>query len=349
MRTRLKRAMTELKARRSQMKQAETHEARSDLVAILGDLCEKVGDLTKEMGELRSIAEQSLMESRRNREERSRVADLHDEEEIDRVRADVSRRSASPPPVETFPSQLRQGLHAAAATAPSLMPPSAAAPTRLVDTGDMPEPAASPSPPARTQPLRNVAILSPTHSDRSDTSARCRRREREGPESPFPSIRQEDEFEFFSPRRQQAKRAAAHDYDVANPDETARKIMVDLEDRNTLPPKAVLERVIRGLEDEFAHCKRCFGELADQYKVLDAMSMKTKQRVLGENLKETIDKMDRKVSNKSNEVEGLGLTDFPGIPDPGPRLPPQIRVAQRAEPPGRERRRHVARRARLAA
>ncbi len=80
-----------------------------------------------------------------------------------------------------------------------------------------------------------------------------------------------------------------------------------------VPPQTVLARVLRELEDDFTHYKRCvrelFGlsmfadtmvvsiyvELADQYKDMDPVSNVVKRNVLADHLREVIDILEQKV------------------------------------------------------
>lgn len=76
----------------------------------------------------------------------------------------------------------------------------------------------------------------------------------EGPESPFPSIRVEDEAEFFAQmeehirsRPSRPERNMRKDGDL--PEEILRF------SKGEVPPQTVLSRVIRELEDDFDHYK----------------------------------------------------------------------------------------------
>ena len=332
----------------------------------LAELRKEVERLSREVVKLNQIAEAGLAERTRAREQRSvriNALDLHDQDEVDRVRADVDRRAADFS--QPLPSQLRQGLHVAAAAEPKLMPPSAGPPSRVADDQAV-DVATSPSPPTRTRALHTVTVTSPTHSvvsnvsqlshhsvhshhshhsnhsnhsvqsahsahsnhsghshkTASTTSTRRRRHKerKDGPDSPFPSIRAEDEDEFFSPRRPaprpvsraavrhsapapaantslDARDASRIETNLAA-NETVRAILTD----GNVPPQTVLARVIRELEDDFGHYKALYCELADQYKVLDAASVAAKRHVLAEHLKEVIDTLEAKVSRPSSEV-----------------------------------------------
>lgn len=111
------------------------------------------------------------------------------------------------------PSQLRQGLHAAAATDTHLMPPSTKSKRVTSQAPDVDSTDGYESPTPSTPVSRNTRSASngSNHSVRSNRSNRSHRshREPEGPASPFPSIRMEDEPEFFSPVSQRVDRAVS--------------------------------------------------------------------------------------------------------------------------------------------
>ncbi len=79
-----------------------------------------------------------------------------------------------------------------------------------------------------------------------------------------------------------------------------------------MPPQTVLTRVIKEMEEDFAHYKRfvihtavgislistpsVYEELADQYKFMDAASDVPKRNLLAHHLREVIDIIERKAS-----------------------------------------------------
>ncbi|ORX35965.1 hypothetical protein BD324DRAFT_651874 [Kockovaella imperatae] len=229
----------------------------------------------------------------------------HDDDELQRVAKDVERRqrSASTVPPTPGPSKLRQGLHAAAADPVTLMPPSAAPASRIQRA------------PALTSPASDEEVATPAKSSRrvSGTKKQALKSSRksrpltheEGPESPFPSIRAEDEEEFFaaldrpgSPmRRQEATSSRA----------TRRSPLAN--DRDSVRPQTVLARVVQELEDDFKHYKAIYAELADQYKIMDAASAVTKRHVLAEHLKEVIDTIEQKADQIAALYNVLSVQD----------------------------------------
>ena len=62
-----------------------------------------------------------------------------------------------------------------------------------------------------------------------------------------------------------------------------------------LPQQAVLARILRDLEDDFASHKAIFIELSEAYKIMDPASDAQRRRVLAEHLKESIDVLEQKV------------------------------------------------------
>ena len=88
-----------------------------------------------------------------------------------------------------------------------------------------------------------------------------------------------------------------------------------------LPPQTVVARVIRELEDDFTHYKRLvcwvmkkiccwligrhysvYVELADQYKVMDAVSDVPRRNMLARHLREVVDILEQKVSLYSSNI-----------------------------------------------
>lgn len=291
----------------------------------LGALRREVERLSREVARLGDIIAQGLAVRQREAEpvRTVRVADppLVDlsDDEVDAVRRDVEARSsvatrlASPhaPPPPTLPSQLRQGLHAVAADNAGLLPPSART-VRVATDSSEGEGAASPTPASRTRnsssasrPRSRAATAAALASPASSSTSSTRRRRRAeppatGPDSPFPSIRVEDEASFFAFRPSPVKAAEPRTKHAPAPAPTASAGTLppsvrSLFDSPLLPPQTVLARVIRELEDEFSHYKSIYVELADQYKVLDVASAVAKRHVLAEHLKEVIDTLEHKV------------------------------------------------------
>lgn len=188
-----------------------------------------------------------------------------------------------------LPSKLRQGLHASASTSPTLMPPSTGPPTRIQAAPPRGPPT---PPPEEDEEVHQPRLISDpgqrqttppiSHSSGSRSSRRTSRAVQErqdGPDSPFPSIRAEDEAEFFAIMEEQAvagvcteSGAAARTSASVDPPRDAasgpaKRGLCELhpgpsppEDilrysKGEVPPQTVLARVIRELEDDFAHYK----------------------------------------------------------------------------------------------
>ncbi|PSS06838.1 hypothetical protein PHLCEN_2v3557 [Hermanssonia centrifuga] len=67
------------------------------------------------------------------------------------------------------------------------------------------------------------------------------------------------------------------------------------EGQERVPPQTVVVRVLRELEDDFTHYKGIYVELADQYRIIDAVSNVAKRNVLAGHLKDVIDILEQKV------------------------------------------------------
>ncbi|PVF98469.1 hypothetical protein CPB86DRAFT_758402 [Serendipita vermifera] len=81
--------------------------------------------------------------------------------------------------------------------------------------------------------------------------------------------------------------------------------------RRGLPPQTVLARVIRELEDDFAHYKSIYVELADQYKAMDAASEMIKRNLLANHLREVIDILEQKGDQIASLYDLLHFEDKP--------------------------------------
>ena len=272
---------------------------RDELVALRREV-ERLG---KEVHRLGGIVEEGLDTRRRARgertvrmeeEEAARLArDLRRDDEWERVRRDVAKRTGASAVPHTpghghgpGPSKLRQGLHAAAVDFATLMPPTVA-PTRIRPstrhtTDHPPRSKTSASRPQNpTPPSSDDGFDSPTptfhHGTRSSRQSRV-----EGPESPFPSIRAEDERDFFATLENDEKqhelggRQGGVGTSVGAggaPSPWAKKFVdatrrvpgsseqskdgqrVVSHGRDGVPPHTVLTRVISDLEADFAHYK----------------------------------------------------------------------------------------------
>jgi hypothetical protein len=233
------------------------HSVRDELVALRKEV-ERLGNEVHRLG---GIVEQGLDTRRRARGERTirmeqaEAASLAREveregadEEIRRIQTDVEKRQQRPQPAPG-PSKLRQGMHQAASERPTVMPPSAVPPTCTTR---------QPTPPLPTDKAQTYGSPTPTQGSRS----RARRSPpAEGPSSPFPSIRVEDEEDFFAALNNKEK-AVSVDQPIPSTTRPApatvghhaqRQFALGSEDG--LPPQTVLARVIGELEADFAHYK----------------------------------------------------------------------------------------------
>ncbi|WVN85439.1 uncharacterized protein L203_100585 [Cryptococcus depauperatus CBS 7841] len=175
--------------------------------------------------------------------------------------------------------------------------------TPLTDDGyDSPTPFSRPG--SRQSPRSPVAqLVRPKSRGRRERSKLTYQDRSGGPGSPFPSIvGKELEKEFFSPLPKDKKHQK-----LANIHKTKKKRF----SADGLPPQTVLTRVIAELEDDFAHYKSIYSELADQYKVLDPASVVSKRHVLAEHLREVIDTLEIKADQISDLYNLLTFKDKP--------------------------------------
>jgi len=164
------------------------------------------------------------------------------DEDVERAQKDVEQRATA---TAAQPSKLRQALHRAGSPDPQVVDATFVAaplPTR-------PSTRSSPKVPVQTQ-ARPITPPVEHRSPTSETSGRSRTRApAEGPSSPFPSIREEDEEEFF----EVSKRAPAKQ-GKSKSSNNRRKSPLPYQDGEA-PPQTVLMRVIGELEADFKHYK----------------------------------------------------------------------------------------------
>jgi hypothetical protein len=241
----------------TELRQTQTHpphyaspgstEVTRELVALR----QEVERLGTEVHRLGGIVEQGLETRKKARgEETIRLegaqVDLISltDEDVERAQKDVEQR-ATATATAAQPSKLRQALHRAGSPDPQVVDAtfvSAPLPTR---------PTTRSSPKVTIQSQARPATPPIEHrSPVSDTSAKSRTRApAEGPSSPFPSIREEDEMEFF----EVSKRAPTKQGKTRNSD-NRRKSPLPYQDGEA-PPQTVLMRVIGELEADFKHYK----------------------------------------------------------------------------------------------
>ncbi|KAF8802092.1 hypothetical protein BYT27DRAFT_7197143 [Phlegmacium glaucopus] len=78
-----------------------------------------------------------------------------------------------------------------------------------------------------------------------------------------------------------------------------------------LPPQTVVARVIREIEDDFTHYKSVYVELADQYKVMDAVSDVPRRNMLARHLREVVDILEQKGDQIASLYDLLSFKDKP--------------------------------------
>lgn len=248
--------------------------SNSSVTKELVALRREVERLDNEVQRLGGIVEEGLDTRRRARgertvrmekEEAARLArELQAEDEMERSQRDAGPQHTNRIPPTPGPSRLARGLRTAAE---DRHPPLAAGSQRRKSTGagvrlQNPTPPTSddgfdsPSPPP-SQNAHGDGVKS--HQDRRSKSARAKRNSSirsDGPSSPFPSIRNEDEGDFFS---------VLHKDDLINLDGDERPATKTKGGRASkpeagtgardVPPQTVLVRVIGELEADFSHYK----------------------------------------------------------------------------------------------
>lgn len=233
----------------------------------------------------------------------------------------------------------KQGLHEAAADRPRLVPPTPAPAGRRQHAARVeseseasfssPSPVASrsgsfrhtrkrpssPFPSIRGEHLEQMFFNAPDHDEsRCRTCCQTLRKEKRKSQRPSTTRRKpEDEID----------EGYGGEEVVPVPTATQRADQMPRaqDTGKDLPPQTVLARVVRELEDDFIHYKAyvtpllctdhhsIYCELADQYKIMDAASVIAKRNVLAEHLKEVIDTLEQKVSNKPLCTNTSGRSD----------------------------------------
>jgi len=198
-------------------------------------LRQEVERLGTEVHRLGGIVEQGLETRKKARGE---------DEDVERAQKDVEQRATA---TAAQPSKLRQALHRAGSPDPQVVDATFVAaplPTR-------PSTRLSPKIPIQSQ-ARPTTPPVEHRSPTSDTSGKSRTRApAEGPSSPFPSIREEDEEEFF----EVSKRAPVKQGKTKTKSSDNRRKSSLLYQDGEAPPQTVLMRVIGELEADFRHYK----------------------------------------------------------------------------------------------
>jgi hypothetical protein len=261
LRTQLSRITVELEHHKTlvtELRQTQTHpphyaspgstEVTRELVALR----QEVERLGTEVHRLGGIVEKGLETRKKARgEETIRLegaqVDLISltDEDVERAQKDVEQRATAATAAQ--PSKLRQALHRAGSPDPQVVDATFVAaplPTRPTTRSSPKVPIQSQARPA-TPPIEH---RSPT-SDTSRKSRTCS--PAEGPSSPFPSIREEDEVEFF----EVSKRAPSKQGKTKTKDSENRRKSSPVYQYGEAPPQTVLMRVIGELEADFKHYK----------------------------------------------------------------------------------------------
>ncbi|OCH92589.1 hypothetical protein OBBRIDRAFT_886090 [Obba rivulosa] len=235
----------------------------------------------------------------------------------------VSPRVRSPVPVEaprpdapTPAHGLRKTRHAS-----DTRPASERAQSRERRSQRAASPAGTPFPQIRGDYLEQLFFSAPPHD--AQTCAVCHRRRRRHrtrtePElrlwSSGPEVRHrfrtrvEDEDEGFAEDGEERREGRRY---AEKGKQRERDSRAAQEAGERVPPQTVLARVLRELEDDFTHYKSIYVELADQYKVIDAVSNVAKRNVLAEHLREVIDILEQKGDQIASLYDLLTFKDKP--------------------------------------
>ncbi|WVF70618.1 hypothetical protein IAT40_005410 [Kwoniella sp. CBS 6097] len=349
--------IAELRVESSSPKPKQSVAGSPSVKSELQALRKEIERLTKEVERLGGIVEEGLETRKKARGERTMRMEKEEMEKLVRqVLVEENEelvkatKSARRPRLEdngevAAPSKLRQGLHAAASTSPTLAPPTVQ-PVRKRQVSQHPTPPPSddgmesPTPASRSSSRASATRRASLANDTPKPSRRKSHKANEvagGPSSPFPSIIGEElEAEFFSPSRKAATASAPVTTELRGPsrqvssgsDSGASKratlsasgrVLNRAAEEQSLPPQTVLARVVAELEDDFVHYKAIYAELADQYKLLDPASVSAKRHVLADHLKEVIDTLEKKADQIGDLYQLLSYSDRPSSSASGHR------------------------------
>ncbi|WVQ97310.1 hypothetical protein IAU59_004421 [Kwoniella sp. CBS 9459] len=344
--------IAELRVEASSPKPKQPTPGSPSVKSELQSLRKQIERLTKEVERLGGIVEEGLETRKKARGERTMRMEKEEmerlvrqvivEENAELIKAPNKRNGQQTEDGGgvTAPSKLRQGLHTAASTSPTLAPPTVQ-PVRTRPVSQRPTPPPSddgmdsPTPVSRSNSRASTTRrVSLTNANANDTPKQSRRRSHKkhdvtgaGPSSPFPSISGEElEAEFFSPSRKATTASAPTDNQPRGPGrQGSSRSASGASNRATvwastvnragedegLPPQTVLARVVAELEDDFVHYKAIYAELADQYKLLDPASVSAKRHVLADHLKEVIDTLEQKADQIGDLYQLLSFSDRP--------------------------------------
>ncbi|RPD54654.1 hypothetical protein L226DRAFT_90071 [Lentinus tigrinus ALCF2SS1-7] len=190
--------------------------------------------------------------------------------------------------------------------------PAAASQKRRVHTAPQAQTTAdTPFPQIRGARLERLFFSAPEHH--AETCTMCHRRRRRRPvevEQAAEWVQEHSRMHQY--HDEESEECFAEEPDVRErerrgyPAKSARDRMDD-----RVPPQTVLARVLRELEDDFAHYKSIYVELADQYKDMDPVSNVVKRNVLADHLREVIDILEQKGNQIASLYDLLTFKDKP--------------------------------------
>ncbi|KAG9084532.1 hypothetical protein FRC06_004046 [Ceratobasidium sp. 370] len=267
----------------------EVVEEKKALEALVTTLQSHLARMTSEVEE-----HQRTIEDLRSMHERD-AAEL----EVKTAEPQTEGRQSPPPERRTPPPQEAPVPQQPVSPSPQRRQPSLLAPQ------------SPPFPRIRGAKLEQLFFSVPEHNERTCTACCGRRRvrimrdDRHEPER----VREREKANWRLGGDAGAPRRADDDEGYVEGDE---EVEVDM---RRPPPQTVLVKVVRELEDDFAHYKAIYIELADQYRIIGPASNVAKRNVLAEHLKEVIDTLEK----KGDQIASLyDLLQFNDKPAPGP-------------------------------
>ncbi|KAJ1303471.1 hypothetical protein OPQ81_011658 [Rhizoctonia solani] len=172
-----------------------------------------------------------------------------------------------------------------------------------------PPPASPPFPRIRGAQLERLFFSAPEHDERTCTTC-CRRRnirtvrdDRHEPER----VRQRERAGWRLGGRVGAREDEDEGYAHSEGEDD---LPVEIDPARP-PPQTVLVKVMRELEDDFAHYKAIYVELADQYRIIGPASNVAKRNVLAEHLKEVIDTLEKRGDQIASLYDLISANDKP--------------------------------------
>ncbi|OXG22404.1 hypothetical protein C361_03065 [Cryptococcus neoformans Tu259-1] len=278
----------------------------SSTSAHLSSIRSEIDKLSKQISALHSIVEQGLEARKRARGERTLQIER---EEMERVIRQVVRETARDPnhhvedegkdgqsrQKETHPSprpsKLSRGLHVAASSIDSLLPPTQQKPFSFPKAYDPSDNLTySPTPTAKAHSRQPSSVLSKPDSDSSLKKKSARKDREHAQEKNVEQISGKDESHNIF------EKELGQDFfilDKGNEYPKAKK-EAKQQSQESKNGKSKLERVLNELEIDFTQLKLIYADLADRYKELDPASDVVQRHKVASRLKEVIKVLEKK-------------------------------------------------------